>query len=144
MQKIRDAISIFTSFMMFFLIPMYGLPFSGCPKIGYTTLELGCSSWPEFSRGALLVIPILLISNHKFLLSTLSILFTLVLATFGGLYNIRVGESWGYFCESWYKVYYHVSDPIFHGAIVVYVTFWMALTLHNKILKKDTKNYRGF
>ena len=88
---LRIVVALVLSIVWVDLIPLYGMPFGGCDTQGYATLQLGCSSWPEFIRGFGFVLIWLAIIPARL---WLYILVLTLLAVLSVMEQFRTGILW--------------------------------------------------
>ena len=124
----RDIAALVVSVASIGLIPIYGAPFGGCMESGFNNLELGCSAWPEFSRGVVFIGLLVTIAAHKKVMVTLGLTATLLAVMAGGVGLLATGEEAAYFQDNYLAISQHLSNPLLIGAIA-------ALLLHITILK---------
>lgn len=86
----RAAIGVAAGFYFISLIPIYGAPFVGCDASGFMTLEFGCSDWPEFARGFVLV-ACFAIAPRRFRLPLVAVAILLIVAALGGVEYVKTG-----------------------------------------------------
>lgn len=95
---LRIIVVLVLSIVWVGLIPIYGQPFGGCDFAGYATLELVCSSWPEFLRGFGFVLIWLAITPARIwlyvlVLSLLAVLSVMEQIRFGSLWYAQSGDE---------------------------------------------------
>ena len=81
------------------LIPVFGRPFGGCDVYGYTTFELGCSTWPDFTRGLGFVLIWLVVAPARRWSYVLVLLLLVILAVdeevkYNGFALLQSAEGW--------------------------------------------------
>ena len=111
----------------FGLIPLYGAPFGGCEHSGFTTPYLACSSWPEFFRGTLFVLPFAMLTPSKWKLPLVAGAALLVVALLGGADSLKTQQYlpivspmdlfWGFY----------LGYPLFLGGSFV-VVMWLGFS----------------
>ena len=116
-----DLLRIITAFGLAFvwcgLIPIYGTPFGGCTVQGYLTLELGCSSWPEFLVGFGAVLIIAVISPYRARMHFVAVGLFAFVAILGGFSNIGLAYLPSFSRPiDWLYLAYHGS-PVFFGSL---------------------------
>lgn len=72
-------------------LPGYHLCRFYCPTGGLLTLAPGCSDWPDVLRGALYILPFMLILRWRPVHALFAVLPLLLITAFGGLSGIAMG-----------------------------------------------------
>lgn len=124
---IKDITAMIVSLLVLGLIPIHSAPFGGCNTSGYSTLLLGCSDWPEFSRGFLLITSLALLSQHKSFLSLFGLCIALVISMCGGIVLIKTGLAPSYFLRHFQEISQHFNHPLFIGALSAYSIYLFLL-----------------
>jgi hypothetical protein len=73
------------------LMPLYNQPYGGCPVRGFATMERGCSSWPDFLVGMMIVLVVALIGPNRLRPQLWGLVVVMILAVPGGPLAIKQG-----------------------------------------------------
>jgi hypothetical protein len=74
------------------LVPVFGMPFTGCGERGWFVISPQCGHWPEALRGFLFVLPIAVLAPARWILPVFANVLLLALAMGGGIAAVRAGE----------------------------------------------------
>ncbi|WP_395792531.1 hypothetical protein [Aquimonas sp.] len=73
-------------------LPGYSLCSFYCTTSGLMTLDPGCSDWPEVLRGALYMVPFLLVLPWRPAHALFAVVPVVLMSAFGGLYEMAMGS----------------------------------------------------
>jgi hypothetical protein len=83
---------IVAALFILFQTPAYNEPYSGCYARGFSTLVLGCSSWPNFVCGVVFVLFFAIAGPKRTKPHLWGVTVLLIVAAFGGPDAIREGS----------------------------------------------------
>ena len=136
MRLSRDIAAFIISIALFGLIPIYGSPFGGCVEFGFHTFAIGCSAWPEFTRGFIFIVTLAAISAHKKLFIAIGLTVVILVVMIGGVENIATGEAIAYFKTYYLDVAQHVQTPLLLGAFAALILYIAII----QIIKRGASN----
>jgi hypothetical protein len=91
-QIARASTGVVFGCLGFGLVPVFGMPFSGCESAGWLVLSAGCGHWPEALRGFLFVLPIAVLTPAHWRLPVVACILLLAVALAGGASAVQAGD----------------------------------------------------
>lgn len=123
---LRLFLGIVTGLIFMAVLPIYNEPFGGCQSRGFTTLELGCSLWPDALLGFGTVLLVAFVGPNRMRPHFWGLAMITVVAIFGGPSAIKSGMYLDIWSQPTNMAFYWKgsSVAIFLGGLVGTGTFY--------------------